>query len=132
MSYRKVQAALDAHLQAFPGPILVFPSTFHKPRHGEAFLSAEFIPGRANTVLLGPDTEKEHRGRYKISVRAVDTPAALRQIDDLRAHFASGTTLFFEGIQVVIEKSESDPDKGGLKFTNFPLSIVWRSYFKEV
>ncbi len=131
MSYANIQAALDTHLQAYSGPVTVFPSTRHRPKHGEAFLAAEFIPGRVRTVFLGADMQKEHQGQYRIYVRCPDVQAALAVIDGLRRHFPAGVNLTFDGLSVRIDKAEAAPNKGGLKFTNFPLSVFWRSYFKE-
>ena len=131
MSYSKIQAALDTHLQTYPGPVKVFPSTGHRLRHSEAFLASELIPGQVRTVFLGVDTQKEHRGQYRIYVRCPDIQSALSQIDGLRGHFPAGMELAFEDVSLRIDKAESIPNKGGLKFTNVPLSIYWRSYFKE-
>ncbi|MCG8492843.1 MAG: phage tail terminator-like protein [Sneathiellales bacterium] len=131
MSYQKIQAALDTHLQAYSGADLIFPSTLYMPRHGREFVAAEFIPGTVKTVFLGAESEKEHRGLYKLWVRSPSFQSALRLVDQLRAHFLPGQSLIFDGLKVFTETSEVEKGKGSLKFTNFPLVIQWRSYFKE-
>lgn len=129
MSYRKIQGALDTHLQALSSDDVVFPSHPFAPKTGQEFVVAQLIPGRANTVLLGPDMPAEYRGLYQIDIRGLDVVAALDQVDQLRNHFAKGQILTFEGMDIILEQSEAGPNRGNLKHTNIPLTIHWRSYF---
>jgi len=129
MSYRKIQAALTAHLQAFGAANLVFASSAHHPRHGSPYLVASFLPGKVKTVLLGPDAPKERRGFLQLNIHEVSNAAAMDQLDRLIIHFAHGLTLTFEGQTVQLATSEAGADRGTLTSTNIPLIIGWRSYF---
>lgn len=129
MSYRKIQGALDTHLQTFSSADVVFSSHPFAPKTGQDFVVAQFIPGRARTVLLGPVMPAEYRGLYQIDIRGLDVVAALDQVDQLRGHFIKGLVLSFEGLDVILEQSEAGPNRGNLKHTNIPLTIHWRSYF---
>ncbi|MFT6559175.1 phage tail terminator-like protein [Sneathiella sp.] len=129
MSYRRIRAALDQSLQDFSGPEIVFPSTAYKPAHGQDYIEVDFNPGTAKSVFLGPSVDREYRGELLLSIRARTVYAAIEIADQLRAHFAPGTVLAFEGLKVTVENSRLGKNRGGVKFVALPLSVNWRSYF---
>lgn len=129
MSYQKIRGALDTHLQDLGSSLLIFPSSTHHPKHGEAFISASIKPGRVRSILLGLGMPKEHQGAYILDVYENDMHSAYDEIDELCAHFQSGLVLSFGGLNVTLLRSEVGTEKSTLKFSKIPLSIFWRCHF---
>ncbi|WP_025898609.1 phage tail terminator-like protein [Sneathiella glossodoripedis] len=129
MSYRKIQAALEAHLAGLGGIRVIFPQSRHKARKGEAFVVCSFLPGKTRRVLLGPAEPQERQGNFLLHIHERSHAAAMSLLDRLAVHFTSGTELSFEGQSVFLKGHEAGADRGDLNHTNIPLKITWRSYF---
>jgi hypothetical protein len=129
MSYRKIQAALDSHLLLYQGSNVAFPGTVYAPAHGIPFLQVNFTPAPAKGIALGAGAPELHSGQYRITVHDPDMANALSRADSLRTHFAKGSTLSFEGLDVHLDGAALGPDEGKLKHVSLPLAITWRSYF---
>ena len=129
MSYRKIQAALDTRLQLYQSDDVAFPSSSYTPAHGIAYLQVAFIPAPAMGIALGAGAPEQHTGQYRITVRDTDDPVALSKIDALRVHFAKGSILSFDGVDVHLGSAAVGSNEGKLKRVSIPLAINWRSYF---
>ena len=129
MSYRKIEAALESHLQSLGLDNLVFAASRYKPKSGERYLVCNFLPGKVRRVLLGAETPQERRGFFQLNIHEIRHNGAMTRLDQRSAHFQSGLVLGFEGISVFVGTSEAGPDRGTLNHSNIPLSIRWRSYF---
>ncbi|MAZ04069.1 MAG: hypothetical protein CMN56_13135 [Sneathiella sp.] len=129
MSYRKIQAALDARLQAYQSEDVAFPARPYYPAHGKAYLQASFLPAPAEGIFLGSGAVELHTGEYRITVHDADMIAAQSRIDALRAHFNKGRVLSFDGLDVHLDGAAVGANEGDLKKVVLPLLISWRSYF---
>ncbi|WP_373087051.1 phage tail terminator-like protein [Sneathiella sp.] len=129
MSYRKVQAALDARLQAYQSDDVAFPASPYYPAHGKAYLEVKFLPAPAKGVLLGEGAVEQHSGQYRITVHDPDMASAQGRIDALRDHFNKGRVLTFESLDIHLDGGAVAANEGDLKQVAIPLSIAWRSYF---
>lgn len=129
MSYRKIEAALESHLQSLGLDNLVFSASRYKPKNGERYLVCNFLPGKVRRVLLGAETPHERRGFFQLNIHEISHNGAMTRLDQLIAHFQSGLVLSFEGISVFVGTSEAGADRGSLNHSNIPLRIRWRSYF---
>ncbi len=129
MSYRKIEAALETHLQAFGYGNVVYAASRYKPEKGAAYLVCSFLPGRVRRILLGDNEPKERKGALLLNIHEISPAAAMRLLSDLMAHFDSGQTLEFEGQKVDLELAEASPNRGNLLHSDIALRIGWRSYF---
>jgi hypothetical protein len=129
MSYRKIQAALDARLQAYESDDVAFPGTPYYPTHGTAYLEVQFLPAPAEGIFLGSGAVELHTGAYRITVHDADMTAAQSRIDALRSHFNKGRVLTFDSLDVYLDGASLGANEGNLKKVALPLSISWRSYF---
>lgn len=129
MSYRKIEAALETHLQAFGYANVVFAASRFKPEKGKGYLVCSFLPGRVRRILLGISELKERRGALLLNIHETSPAAAMHLLDDLMIHFDSGQTLIFEGQKVDLELAEVSADRGNLLHSDIALRIGWRSYF---
>ncbi|WP_340149990.1 phage tail terminator-like protein [uncultured Sneathiella sp.] len=129
MSYRKIQAALDARLQVYQSEDVAFPARPYYPAHGKAYLQASFLPAPAEGIFLGSGAVELHTGDYRITVHDADMIAAQSRIDALRAHFNKGRVLSFDGLDVHLDGAAVGANEGDLKKVILPLLIFWRSYF---
>ncbi|OUR76606.1 hypothetical protein A9Q83_13620 [Alphaproteobacteria bacterium 46_93_T64] len=129
MSYLKIKAALETHLQVFGADNIVFGSVKHTLKNGQSYLAPTFIPGKVKTVLLGPKMPKERTGFFQINVHEISDHAGITKVDALCAHFEQGQLLNFDGLDVHLGKTELKTDKSNLNHTNIPMTIAWRSYF---
>ncbi|MDF2367495.1 phage tail terminator-like protein, partial [Sneathiella sp.] len=68
MSYRKIQAALDARLQAYQSDDVAFPGAPYHPAHGKSYLEVAFLPAPAEGIFLGSGAVELHTGAYRITV----------------------------------------------------------------
>ncbi|TNE42525.1 MAG: hypothetical protein EP348_00165, partial [Alphaproteobacteria bacterium] len=117
MSYRKVQAALDARLQVYEATAVAFPSRPYYPAQGAPYLEVKFLPSPAKGVLLGEGAVELHSGDYRVIVHDPDRIAAETRIDALRLHFNKGRVLTFEGLDIHLDGASLAADTGDLKGT---------------
>lgn len=129
MSYRKIQAALDARLQAYQSGDVAFPGAPYYPTHGTSYLEVQFLPAPAEGIFLGSGAVELHTGEYRITVHDADMASAQSRIDALRAHFNKGRVLTFESVDVHLDGASVGANEGDLKKIALPLHISWRSYF---
>lgn len=129
MSYRKIQAALDARLQAYQSEDVAFAAEPYYPAYGKAYLEVKFLPAPAEGIFLGSGTVELHTGEYRITVHDADMIAAQSRIDALRSHFNKGRVLSFESLDVHLDGASVGANAGDLKKVALPLLISWRSYF---
>ncbi|MBO0334573.1 hypothetical protein J0X12_13170 [Sneathiella sp. CAU 1612] len=129
MSYRKIQAALDARLQAYESDDVAFPGTSYYPAHGTSYLEVLFLPAPAEGIFLGSGAVELHTGDYRITVHDADMASAQSRIDALRSHFNKGRVLSFESLDVHLDGAAVGANEGDLKKIALPLLVSWRSYF---
>lgn len=129
MSYRKIQAALDARLQAYQSEDVAFAAEPYYPAHGKAYLEVKFLPAPARGIFLGDGAAELHSGQYRITVHDTDMIAAESRIDALRSHFNKGRVLTFEALDIHLDGFAVGANEGDLKKVAIPLLISWRSYF---
>ena len=129
MSYRKIQAALDARLLASAESHIAFPGRPFRPAHAAAYVTVEFRPAPVAAIFLGPDAPELHRGLYRLTLHDPDVVAAEGRLDALRSHFNRGRVLTFEGIDVHLDGASMAAEEGDLRRAAVRLDISWRSYF---
>ena len=129
MSYRKIQAALDARLLTSDETQIAFPGRPYRPAHGAAYVAVEFRPAPVEAIFLGPGAPELHRGLYRLTLHDPDAVAAESRVDALRSHFNRGRILTFESLDVHLEGASMAAAEGDLRRTAVRLDISWRSYF---
>src|SRR5690606_8421858 len=132
MSYRKIQAALDARLLTSNETRIAFPGRPFRPAHGAAFVAVEFRPAPVEAIFLGPGAPEHHRDTYRLTLHDHDAVSSEGRLDAFRSHFNRGRILTFVLLDGHLEGASMAAAEGDLRRTAVRLDIFWRSYFLGV
>lgn len=129
MSIEKVQAALDARLQALTGlPPIQLENTRYKSVTGQPFTRATLMPAQTSQVSVGVTGRDQLIGLYQIDVVIPsDTGVAPANIlaDQLVGHFYRGLSLTQSGVTTHIKKTWRGAGYRVEQFYMVPVSVQW-------
>ncbi len=135
MSQPDIRAAFDQHLNETVGDThdVAWPNYGYEPTTGTPYLRPSIIPAEPGYAGSGRCGKNRERGVYQIDVNIPESQGrgpAETIAEELRAAFARGTVLTYNGISVRINKAYLSP--GGTDEPGWYRIPVTIQYFSDV